>query len=67
MMEKSSKKKFYKMKFTLFDFALTEDEMEQIAGVDKDIRYYTSTPEILEKYAKWIPPVDEEKSEGLIS
>lgn len=55
------------MKFTLFDFALTEDEMEQIAGVDKDIRYYTSTPEILEKYAKWIPPVDEEKSEGLMS
>nr|WP_325196055.1 aldo/keto reductase [uncultured Oscillibacter sp.] len=45
----------------LFDFALTEDEMSAIAALDKQVRYYTSTPELLEKYAQMVPPVDEQK------
>lgn len=47
--------------FDLFDFALTEDEMSAIAELDKKVRYYTSTPELLKQYAAMIPPVDEQK------
>lgn len=47
--------------FALFDFALTEAEMAGIAALDKGTRYYTSTPEMLKKYAEMVPPVDEQK------
>lgn len=50
-----------KANFDLFDFALTEDEMKKIIGLDKNVRYYTSTPELLKKYAEMVPPVDEQK------
>ena len=35
--------------FDLFDFSLTEEEMGEIAALDKNTRYYTSTPEMLKK------------------
>ncbi len=47
--------------FDLFDFSLTEEEMVKIAAMDKQKRYYTSTPEMLKKYAEMVPPVDEQK------
>lgn len=47
--------------FALFDFELTEEEMSRIAALDKGVRYYTSTPEMLKKYAEMVPPVDEQK------
>lgn len=47
--------------FALFDFALTEEEMSEIAALDQAKRYYTSTPEMLKKYAEMVPPVDEQK------
>lgn len=47
--------------FDLFDFALTDDEMIQIATMDKQKRYYTSTPEMLNNYVKMVPPVDTQK------
>ena len=47
--------------FDLFDFSLTEEEMTEIAALDKKVRYYTSTPELLKKYAEMIPPVDQQK------
>ena len=47
--------------FALFDFALTEEEMAEITTLDKGVRYYTSTPEMLKKYAEMVPPVDEQK------
>lgn len=50
-----------KANFDLFDFALTDAEMAQIAALNKDVRYYTSTPELLKKYAQMVPPVDEQK------
>ena len=50
-----------KANFDLFDFTLTEDEMKKISGLDKNVRYYTSTPELLKKYAEMVPPVDEQK------
>lgn len=47
--------------FDLFDFRLTKEEMAQIAAMDQQKRYYTSTPEMLRKYAEMVPPVDEQK------
>lgn len=50
-----------KANFDLFDFALTDGEMAEIASLDQQKRYYTSTPEMLENYVKMVPPVDEQK------
>lgn len=47
--------------FDLFDFSLTEEEMAKIAALDKNTRYYTSTPEMLKKYAEMVPGVDGQK------
>ena len=35
--------------------------MAGIAALDKNTRYYTSTPEMLEMYAKTVPDVDGQK------
>lgn len=45
----------------LFDFNLDETEMAEIAALNKNKRYYTSTPELLASYAAMVPPVDEQK------
>ena len=50
-----------KSNFDLFDFALTGEEMAQVTALNKNVRYYTSTPEMLKKYAEMVPPVDEQK------
>ena len=50
-----------KANFDLFDFELSEEEMKQIAAMDQKKRYYTSTPEMLKKYAEMVPPVDGQK------
>ena len=50
-----------KANLDLFDFALTDGEMAQIAAMDQQKRYYHSTPEMLKKYAEMVPPVDGQK------
>lgn len=47
--------------FDLFDFSLSDEEMAEIAALNTDKRYYTSTPELLERYVAMVPPVDEQK------
>ena len=47
--------------FDLFDFSLTEEEMAKISAMDQQKRYYTSTPEMLKRYAEMVPPVDQQK------
>lgn len=47
--------------FDLFDFSLSDGEMAEIAALNKDKRYYTSTPELLERYVTMVPPVDGQK------
>ena len=42
--------------FALFDFRLSDEEMAGIAAMDRKKRYYTSTPELLKRYASMIPP-----------
>ncbi len=39
----------------ILDFNLTQDEMNQIAGLDKDARYYHRTDEQLVQFAGWRP------------
>ncbi|MBE7005918.1 MAG: aldo/keto reductase [Ruminococcaceae bacterium] len=36
--------------FDIFDFALTDEEMAEIAKVDKGVRYYNGTPEMIAAY-----------------
>lgn len=38
--------------FDIFDFTLSDEDMEKIASVDKGVRYYTATPELIAQYAK---------------
>ena len=45
----------------LFDFSLTDGEMAKIAAMDRQKRYYHSTPELLKKYAEMVPPVEDQK------
>lgn len=47
--------------FSIFDFALTDEERKEIRALNQNKRYYTSTPELLKQYAEMIPPVDEQK------
>ena len=47
--------------FDLFDFSLNPEEMARISAMDRKKRYYTSTPELLKRYAEMVPPVDEQK------
>ncbi len=37
--------------FDIFDFVLSDEDMAQIAGVNKNKRYYTATPDMLAAYA----------------
>lgn len=50
-----------KNNFDLFDFALTDEEMARIAALDKNTRYYISTPEMLKAYVEMVPDVDGQK------
>lgn len=50
-----------KANFDLFSFELSSDELSAVKALNKNVRYYTSTPELLRSYAKIIPPVDEQK------
>ena len=47
--------------FDLFDFSLSDEEMAKIAAMDQKKRYYTSTPEMLDRYVQMVPPVDVQK------
>lgn len=45
----------------IFDFKLTDDEMKEIAKLNKDVPFYIRTDEALKGFAKWIPDVDGQK------
>lgn len=47
--------------FDLFNFSLSEEEMQEIAALDQNKRYYTSTPEMLKAYVEMVPDVDGQK------
>ena len=45
----------------IFDFSLTEDELSEIAKLDKGVRYYTSTKEALQGYLAFAPDFESQK------
>ena len=45
----------------IFDFELTDAEMEDIAGVNKNVRYYNSTFEMEEGYAGYVIDLDSQE------
>lgn len=46
--------------FNIFDFKLTDDEMSEIAKLDKDERYYHRTDAQLAQFAGWQPNYEKE-------
>lgn len=57
----SKSREHIKDNFDLFDFSLTDDEMDQIAAMDIKKRYYVSTPQMLKAYAKRTLDLDGQK------
>lgn len=47
--------------FDIFDFALTDEEMKAIAGVDKNKRYYYADEKSVERYAKMAMDFDSQE------
>lgn len=47
-----------KSNIDIFDFELTDGEMEEIAKINKNTRYYHSTPELLASYVGMKPDLD---------
>lgn len=45
----------------IFDFSLTDSEMKEIAGVDKEVRYYTPTEAKLQSYLAFAPDFESQK------
>ena len=50
-----------KANIDIFDFELTEEEMREIANINKNKRYYQGTPELLTSYAAMKPDLDGQK------
>ena len=47
--------------FDLFDFELTNEDMEKISKINKNVRYYNRTDEQLEQFKSWSPNFDNQK------
>ena len=47
--------------FDLFDFELTDEDMEKISKINKNVRYYNRTDEQLEQFKNWSPDFDNQK------
>ena len=50
-----------KENFDIFDFELTQDEMEQIKALNKNTPYYVTDPEKVKSYALFAPDLDSQK------
>lgn len=50
-----------KANIDIFDFELTDEEMKEIADINKNKRYYQGTPELLASYAAMKPDLDGQK------
>lgn len=50
-----------KANIDIFDFELSEEDMKEIAKINKNVRYYESTPDKLASYASFKPDLDAQK------
>ena len=48
-----------KMNLDILDFELSDEEMNDISKLDKDMRYYHRTDAQLEQFAAWKPNFEE--------
>lgn len=54
----ATKEEHIKANIDIFDFALTNEDMAEIAKVNKNKRYYTPDPDVLAAYAAFAPDID---------
>ena len=45
----------------IFDFCLTDEEMDDIAKINKNVRYYNATDEMVERYAGFVIDLDSQE------
>ena len=57
----SSNPEHIRQNIDIFDFELSEDDMKEIAKLNKNTPFYVSSQEKLDGYAKWVPDVDGQK------
>ena len=57
----ATKEEHIKANIDIFDFELTDDEMQEIAKIDQNKRYYIPDPQVVASYATMHPPIDEQK------
>lgn len=50
-----------KANIDIFDFELTDAEMDEIAKINKNVRYYNATPEMEESYASYAIDLDSQE------
>ncbi len=50
-----------KANLDLYDFRLTEEEMQEIAAIDREVPYYTATPEALNRYLSLVIDYSKQK------
>ena len=57
----TSKEEHIKQNIDIYNFELTDEDMQNISKVNKDKRYYVRTEEQLKQFASWAPNFDEQK------
>lgn len=57
----ASKEEHIKAKIDILDFKLTDEDMESIAKVNKNKRYYIPNPDLTASYATMAPDIDGQK------
>ena len=57
----SSNPEHIRQNIDIFDFELSEDDMKEVAKLNKNTPFYISTQDKLDGYAKWVPDVDGQK------
>ena len=54
----SAKEEHVKQNIDILDFKLTDEELREIAKINKNVRYYNATKEDIERLSTWIPDID---------
>lgn len=54
----ASKEEHVKQNIDILDFKLTDVDMQEIAKINKNVRYYNATKEDIERLSTWIPDID---------
>ena len=57
----ATKEEHIKANIDIFDFSLTDEEMQEITKINKNVRYYIPTPELTASYANYEVDLDGQK------